>query len=536
MKNSRSVARGTAALLLLWIAAAASAQEKPIAKILRSGDHYKLTVDGKPFFILGAQIHNSSSWPVMLPHAMLLAKDLHANTIEAPVYWEFLEQQPGVWNFSNVDALIAQARAHHLHLVLLWFASFKTCCSYTPEYIRTDTTRYPRIRTATGDPTAELSPYYTENLNADKRAFAALLRHLKETDSEQRTVIMIQVENEPGALDTDRDYSTRATALFAGPVPEELVHSLHTKPGTWKEVFGNDAAESFSAWGIARYVNAVAAAGKAEYPLPMYVNTWIGTPDSRMRPGFDYPSGGATANMLNIWKVAAPSIDLEAPDVYLPNGDMYRGVLRQYHRSDNPLFIPETIGFNMDGSEDASRFLFYALGDQAIGYSPFGLDSLPSDAFTSHPALSLEGLSTSYRLLGSMDQVLAAQLFAGKAQTVVQEFAHPRALLNFGKWQAVVAFGSRQPFGETDPHELPGRVLVSPLGPDEFLVCGLNVRVSFVLSHPAPHQKAQYLRVEEGTYDGDQWKVERWLNGDETFTGIRFPQEGDIVHVDLGSY
>lgn len=529
MNALASIAAG---LLALSLCGAAAAQQKPIAAIVHSGGRYELTVDGKPFFILGAQIHNSSSWPVMLPHAMQLAGDLHANTIEAPVYWETMEQQPGVFSFANVDAVIAQARAHHLRLVLLWFASMKTCCSYTPEYVRSDTARFPRIRTANGDPTAELSPYYPANLNADKRAFAALLRHLKETDSQQRTVIMIQVENEPGALDTARDHSPAANALFAGPVPGELVRALHKSPGTWTEVFGNDAEESFSAWGIAGYINAVAAAGKAEYPLPMYVNTWIGTPDSPMRPGFDYPSGGSTASVLDIWKAVAPSIDFEAPDIYLPNSEMYRDVLRQYHRPDNALFVPETIGFSTGGTEDASRFLFYALGDQALGYSPFGLDSLPADAFTANSALQLQGLAASYRVLGSMNQVLAAQLFAGKTQTAVQEFSHPRALLDFGKWQAIVNFGPRRPSAEP---QLSGRILVSLLGPDEFLVCGLNARVSFTLAHPALHQKAQYLRVEEGTYEGDQWNVERWLNGDETFVGIQLRPQGDIVHVKLGT-
>lgn len=512
------------------------AQEKPIAKIVSEGDRYELTVDGKPFFILGAQIHNSSSWPVMLPNAMRLATDLHVNTVEAPVYWEALEQQPGVFDFSSVDALIEQAREHRLRLVLLWFGSFKTCCSYTPEYIRADSLHYPRIRTANDDPTSELSPYYPQNLNADKRAFAALLRHLKQTDSTERTVIMVQVQNEPGTLDTARDHSPEANRLFAGPLPKELVQALHKKPGTWTDVFGNDAEESFSAWGIARYIDAIAAAGKAEYPLPMYVNTWIGTPDSAMRPGFDYPSGGSTFNVLSIWKIAAPSIDLAAPDIYLSSSEMYRGVLRQFHRADNPLLIPETIGFGPGGDDDSSRFLLYALGEQAIGYSPFGLDSLPPDAFTSHPAPSLEGLSSSYRLLGSMNQKLASLLFAGAVQTAVQEPSHPTALLDFGKWKAVVVFGSRRPSADASAAHLPGRVLVAPLAPDEFLVCGFNSRVTFTLSYPAPHERGQNLRVEEGSYDADTWKVARWLNGDETFTGIQLPQAGDIVHVKLGSY
>ena len=513
-----------------------TAQQKPIAKIIADDGRYELTVDGLPFFVLGGQIHNSSSWPSMLPRAMKLASDLHANTVEAPVYWETMEQKPGIVDFSNVDAVIDAARAHHLRVVLLWFASFKTCCSYTPEYIKTDTKGYPRLRTPNDDPTAELSPYYESNLNADKRAFAALMRHIKETDSRERTVIMVQVQNEPGALNTVRDHSLAANKLFAGAVPELLLHALHKTPGTWSVVFGNDAEEFFSAWGIARYIDAIAAAGKAEYPLPMYVNVWIGTPDSGMRPGFDYPSGGATFNVLDIWKAVAPDIDFAAPDIYLQNGEFYRGVLKQYHRRDNALYVPETIGFGGGGADDPSRFLFDVIGEGAIGYSPFGLDSLPADAFAAHPSESLETLARSYQLLGSMDMVLAAQLFTGQTRTAVQDSGHPNALLDFGKWRATVAFGQRRP--PADPlaaaRIAPGRVLVTPVGPDEFLVAGLNARVTFSLSHPQPHERWQYIRVEEGTYDGGTWKPSRWLNGDETFSGIVMRPEGNIVHVRLG--
>jgi hypothetical protein len=53
----------------------------------------------------------------------------------------------------------------------------------------------------------------------------------------------------------------------------------------------------------------------------------------------------------------------------------YLKVLELYHRDDNPLFVPET-----SGSASVARFFFSALGLQAVGFSPFGLDysSTPS--------------------------------------------------------------------------------------------------------------------------------------------------------------
>lgn len=193
-------------------------QTRPLPQIVHTGSHYAFLLDGKPYFILGAQIHNSSSWAVSLPKVWTLAAGLHANTVEAPVYWEQMEQQPGAFDFSGVDTLIQQARAHHFHLILLWFGTWKNGrMHYTPEWIKTDPRKYPRMVTPDGDPVDVLSPYSENNLNADKTAFAALMRHVKAIDSAEQTVIMVQVENETGSLGTVRDYSSSANKLFQGP-------------------------------------------------------------------------------------------------------------------------------------------------------------------------------------------------------------------------------------------------------------------------------------------------------------------------------
>src|SRR5690242_16814582 len=107
-------------------------------------------------------------------------------------------------------------------------------------------------------PVRVLTPLSDENLSADRRAFAQVMRHLKEVDGDQHTVILVQVENEPGSLFTDRDYSPPANEKFAAPVPAKLVEALGRKPGTWKQVFGAEADESFAAYTVSRYVDAVA--------------------------------------------------------------------------------------------------------------------------------------------------------------------------------------------------------------------------------------------------------------------------------------
>ena len=147
---------------------------------------------------------------------------------------------------------------------------------------------------------------------------------------------------------------------------------MNVSPGSrtanWQDVFGTEAEVNFHAWAIARYVGQIAAAGKAVYPLPLYVNAALRDPIKPGAPG-SYESGGPTDNVLNIWKAEAPAIDVLAPDIYSNDTATYLKVLNLYHRPDNALFVPET-----SSSASTARFFFAALGLQAIGYSPFGLD------------------------------------------------------------------------------------------------------------------------------------------------------------------
>src|SRR5947209_19133193 len=147
-------------------------------------NHYTLTVDGSPFFILGAQINNSSSWPGALATAWPALEAMHVNTVEAPVYWEQMEPSPGQYDFSTVDLLINGAREHHLRLVILWFGTWKNGQNhYVPEWIKTNPRKYPRELNPYGKILDVLSPNSTTNLEADKHAFAALMRHVKEIDA-----------------------------------------------------------------------------------------------------------------------------------------------------------------------------------------------------------------------------------------------------------------------------------------------------------------------------------------------------------------
>jgi len=498
-----------------------------IPRLEKKDGRFTLVVDGQPLFILGAQINNSSSWAATLPQVWPALEAAHVNTVEAPVYWEQMEPEQGKFDFSTVDLLINGAREHHLHLVLLWFGTWKNGqAHYVPEWIKTDPKKYPRELSPYGKFLDVLSPNSPTNLEADKAAFTALMHHIREADGERHTVIMMQVENESGSIGSVRDYSAAANKQFAGEVPPELTRSMHLPAGTWSKAFGSDADERFAAYSTARYVNEVAKAGKAQYPLPMYCNVWITYPVHALEnrdhpsPGQEYPSGGPQQANIDLWKSAAPAIDILAPDFYSDDSRLFHEVVAAYHRDDNALFIPET-GL----SKEIGRNLFYTLGQGAVGFSPFGVDySGWRSSEKDIPQLFAED----FTLFEPMAHEIAQWTLAGSLQTAVEERGTPRQRLHFGDVDAVVSFGYPQRDGEIPPGTaaLSGRAMVAQVGPLEFIATGFDSSVSFELNRTpetrSRNEQLEILRAEEGQYIDGVWHMNRIWNGDQTDRGLRF--------------
>ncbi|MBS1874327.1 MAG: DUF5597 domain-containing protein [Acidobacteria bacterium] len=525
--------RAVAAALLF--AGCLAAQTAPVPRIVAKDGRHALMVDGAPFLMLGAQANNSSAWPAMMPKVWPAIHALNANTLEIPIYWEQFEPEPGRFDTSTVDLLLKQAREHKVRLVFLWFGTWKNGSShYTPMWMKRQRDRYPLIVGAKGRTVDSPSPHAPATLEADKRAFAAFMRHLKAVDP-QRTVIMVQVENEPGSWGSIRDYSPAAQKLFDGPVPGELLSALGKQPGSWAQVFGADADEFFHAWSVARFVGQVAAAGKAEYPLPMYANAALRDPLKPGPPG-SYESGGPTDNVIGIWKAAAPALDLVAPDIYMSDSARYLKVLELYHRPDNALFVPET------GSSPAyARYFFSVLGNQGIGFSPFGVDytgfsNAPLGAARMNEE-TLAQFALNYKVVGPMMREIAKLSFEGKVQAVAEEKETHSRTLDFGDWTAVVSYGTPgfgrgdNPRGNAEPT---GRALVARLGPNEFLVTGLFCRVDF--RNADSGKQREFLRVEEGAYANGVFKPSRLWNGDQTDWGLNFTSAPQVLRVTLGTF
>jgi beta-galactosidase GanA len=481
---------------------------------------------------MAAQLHNSSAWPQVLPQALDAVQALHANTVEAPVYWEQFEPAPGRYDYRNVDALVEQSRARGLRLIVLWFGTWKNGqMHYVPEWIKRDPATYPRMRDAKGEPVDVLSPHAPANLQADARAFAALMQHLRKIDAGRYTVIAVQVQNEPGAIGTVRDHGAAGERAFDAAVPAEVLQRLGKPAGSWRQVFGSDAEEMFSAWSNASYIQQVAAAGKAAYPLPLYVNTWLRY-KGRTKPGEEYPAGGATWNVFDLWRLATPAIDFIGTDIYTSDYDEYTKVVGQYARADNPAWVSET-GFEVA----TAPYHFHVLGRGGIGFSVFGIDG---NEDTPDTQAAIAAHAAGFGLLAPLQHELAAGAFAGTLQAAVEKPGVPKQSLRFGPWQAQVSFGAPG-WGEA-PAILPGtaqhdgRALVLELQPNVFLVTGFNSRVEFVRDR-ADGKYGQLLRVEQGRYVDGQWQFVRLLNGDETDYGLNFRRRDPyVLRVTVGTY
>ena len=242
-----------------------------------------------------------------------------------------------------------------------------------------------------------MSPHSAATLAADKRAFVALMRRLKEVDSE-RTVIMVQVQNEPGTYGSVRDFGPERNEVVRRCRAGDAHQGAGVKPGTWSQAFGKDADEFFHAWAVAKFIGEVAAAGKKEYPLPLYVNAALRDPFHPGAPG-GYASGGPTDNVISIYRAAAPAIDIVAPDIYMKESKKAYRVIELY-KPGGPLLVPEI------GNDPLfARYFYDVLGAQAIGIVPFGMDYTGYSNFPlggKNVDEAIDAFARPYRLLAPM--------------------------------------------------------------------------------------------------------------------------------------
>ena len=545
--------------------AAGQAQSKPapaaaasqITHLRKQGTATQLIVDGKPFLALAGELANSTAtsldymkmvWPRLVQSKI--------NTVLAGVSWNQIEPREGKFDFSVLDGVIQGARAHNLRVVLLWFATWKNgLSSYPPDWVKRDSDRFPRA-TMIGDQTPWpvfgnvrgqvtgplnielMSPYGEATREADAKALAAMMRHIKAVDGQQHTVIMIQVENETGLQGDTRDRSPAAVKAFDGPVPKELMDYLQAHKatlipalskvweaagfktsGTWAEVFGNVRAadEIFMAWSFARYIERVVEAGKAEYPIPMVTNCpqdGFGRAPAPLKGGGQ--SGGAMPDAFDVWRAGAPKIDMFGADIYSTD---FVGFCTKYAQSGNPLFIPET-RYNMEAKA------MYAFGRyDAVGLSLMGVE---------RPAAFDPDMVRGYEMISQLAPLISKHQGDGTMTAVWLNPNDPPQKGQLGNYTLEVARlgggraaappaaaaagrGAAPAAGPSTPPAASAAIFIA-VGPDEYYAAGTDVSVAFTPNTPGP-EHAGIGTVEEGTFVNGRWVANRQLAGDETGEG-----------------
>ena len=512
------------------LALAAQNASPEIPHLRKQGTATQLIVDGQPFLVLAGELTNNSATSVeyMKP---IWAKLVEAklNTVLATVAWNQVEPQEGKFDFSVVDGIIRDARSHNLRLVLLWFASWKnSLSSYPPDWVKRDFERFPRAQIAGGKSIELLSPLSDANRDADARAFAGLMRHVKAIDGQRHTVIMIQVQNEVGMHGDSRDRSPAANRAFAGPVPKELMDYLQKHKdtlipefrqvweaagsktsGTWEEVFGQSKVTDgiFMAWNYARYIGRVAEAGKAEYPIPMFVNAAL----YGIGRGSQPPASGGRPwdSVMDVWKAGGPQIDMLSPDAYSESD--FVSFCAKYSRPGNPLFIPE----NMGGPDGAARVLYVFGRHDGIGWTVMGLE----DPRIPHPDNDLIG---SFDAIAQMAPLIAEHQGKGTMSAVLLRGPNdPPQKIQLGNYTLEVKFYVMPKMtGVPPPPEPPppAAAIFIATGPDEFFAAGSGVIVTFSPNTPGP-PLAGLATVEEGAFVNGRWVPGRRLNGDDSDEG-----------------
>ena len=543
----------------------------------------QLIVNDQPWLMLAGELHNSStgSSHYMQPIWQRMAEK-NLNTVLAVVSWELIEPEEGRFDFTLLDNIVSGARDAHLKVVLLWFGSWKNGAStYMPAWVKTNQKRFPLACFKDGQKMNTLSTLGKQTCEADARAFAAMMAHLRETDQDH-TVILVQVENEIGTLDSSsafagtenrsmRDYSPLANKAFSSEVPAILTaylknHQQELHPaianawrangqkmkGTWEEVFGKGqpststddwqnefpylTEEIFMAWHYAKYVEHIAALGKQEYQLPMYVNAWL-KQDGGREPGI-YPSGGPLPHVFDIWQAAAPHIDFFAPDIYAV--DSFDWVCSSFESKDNPLFIPETTS-----DADGAARSFYALGKYgAICYSPFGIDG---NGLMLSAKDEDKSYNKAYGTLKHLTPVIQKYAGTGQLSGLMINDQKPYDSILLGDYKISIApFSAERAFAvagvvlKDDPSKPHGGVaglMIIEEAPGEYLVSGMgDMMIAIEKGDKSKAKNIGILSVDEVTFDENGLMRFHRLNGDETALGGAVIGKNDVKTFKIKMY
>jgi len=174
----------------------------PVSKLMRTSTKNYIDYKGLPYLNYGIQLRiddylgDMPSNPSKLANVYQYfekAKLAGFRDVLVPIRWSDIETADNTFNFTLIDAYLANADTYNLRLQFLWFGS--DICGYSdvPGYISNNPTDYPLVSTIAYAPVL----FTTQSLiEKETRALTTLMDYLAVKDTNKR-VVLFQVENEP---------------------------------------------------------------------------------------------------------------------------------------------------------------------------------------------------------------------------------------------------------------------------------------------------------------------------------------------------
>lgn len=483
--------------------------------------------------IVAGELHNSSASTFgSIKKSFRRAKDMGVSTVLAPVAWQDVEPEEGVFDFTLLQEMVRICLDLELKLVPLWFGSYKNGASaYVPNWVKENTQRFPRSKSESRD-LEHLSVFGEQSWLADAKAFTQLVREVNRLNKGVNTMPMIQVENEAGLLGSSRDKSQMGLEAWNSPLPDSVIDALHSEAPlrirqhwldkgqptsvSWSELFGEDnkdGDDAFMAWGTASFIERVAKEGRELTDLPFFVNAWLPsvTNDGEVfasggvEPG-GFPSGGPLPHNAAIWKREAESIQYFTPDIYF---DFFSETCENYRNAYGEIMVPE-LGADLNTFANS----FASIGSHGVfGISPFGIDSLEVD----EDGYMVDGLGA----LNAYAKELRLAQMEKRIHGFVLHKKLPVTEVIFGETKFEVRV--HKPYG-SEVGENKGYGIVFQREDGSFVWLGRGF-IADVGSNTLGKQVG-ILRVKELAQKNGALEVQRNLNGDET--------RGDaVVHLPL---
>ena len=474
--------------------------------------HQLLYVDGRPFTVLAAEIPwwhliygRYKETETAYDHLYPAAEKIGLNALKVPVKWSMIEPEKDVYDFSYIDHAKTMAEKHHLKLVLNWFGHYAsgdgtiyanlTGDLYAPMYIVKDEETYPRAVDGDGVVHHNAASYdYEPIIEREIAAFRAFMQHIKQVDSQTRTIVMIQVENEIAVFGVDRrnrkmwrDHSPASNKRFA------------------EHRFTDDLR--FSAWDLSyNWIRRITDAGAEVYSIPFFHN-YVGGQIA------DWMVGGAPGEDVQTYLQNCPHISFVGVNSYFcadwrtdyscareseaTISDLREPLIR-YHVGRN---LPAITEINSGVTAITSRLAYIAVGEFGVPlFAPWALT-------VSYPESNQPYVLSDGTLANGAFALRDTYASLGKALPHISYYATTEELKVFMSRSPGQRFSTTEDvngFPVTVTGENNGQAIVIHPAAHEFLVVGYRTSASF--RDPAfqwPTMKQ--IRVEKVYWADDHW-------------------------------